>query len=65
MDAELKKEIIDLIKSMQNQDSIEIGNSKTGVVKVYCDFSDVENAEYKLNNAITVLKSNRDKVLKE
>lgn len=63
MEAELKKEIIELIRSLQNQDSVEIGNSKTGVIKVYCDFNDVEAAEYKLNNAIGVLMSNRTKVL--
>lgn len=54
---------MDLIKSMQQQDSIEIGNSKTGVVKVYCDFSDIEASERKLMNAIIILKRNRVEVL--
>ena len=65
MDATLKQEIIDLIKSMQQQDSIEIGNSKTGVIKVYCDFSKPIEAEIKINEAITILKSKRDQVLGE
>jgi hypothetical protein len=63
MDQELKHEILSLIKENLNQDSIEIGNSKTGVVKVYCDFSDIEASERKLMNAIIILKRNRVEVL--
>ncbi len=70
MDKELQKEIEELIKGLQFQDkglqfqdSVEIGNSKTGVVKVYCNFSNKEEAEAKLKNAIAVLKGNRAEVL--
>jgi len=65
MDATLQKEIVDLIKSMQQQDSIEIGNSKTGVVKVYCDFSKPIEAGIKIQEAITILKTKREQVLGE
>jgi hypothetical protein len=65
MDATLKQEIIDLIKSMQQHDSIEIGNSKTGVIKVYCDFSKPIEAGIKIQEAITILKSKREQVLGE
>jgi len=58
----LKKEIIELIRAMQSQDSIEIGNSKTGVVKVYCDFSKPSEAEAKLTDAIKILKTKRSEV---
>jgi len=62
MDADLKKEIIDLIKSMNNQDSIEIGNAKTGSIKVYCDFENKEEAVKKIENAIFALKLKRGEV---
>ncbi len=62
MDTELKKEIIDLIQSMNNQDSIEIGNSKTGVIKVYCNFENKEETIKKIENAIFVLKLKRGEV---
>ncbi len=63
MNEELKKEIQDLVKSMQQSDSIEIGNAKTGVIKVYVDFYDQEAALHKLDNAISILKSRRQQVL--
>jgi len=56
MDSDLQKEIIDLIKSMNNQDSIEIGNSKTGSIKIYCNFENKEEALKKIDNAIFCLK---------
>ena len=65
MEANLKQEIIDLIKSMQQQDSIEIGNSKTGVVKIYCDFSKPIEAQIKIQEAITILKTKREQILGE
>jgi hypothetical protein len=65
MEAELKKEIIDLVKSMQSQDSIEIGNSKTGVIKVYCNFENKEEAINKIENAIFALKLKRGEVFGE
>jgi len=65
MDAVLQKEILDLIKSMQQSDSIEIGNSKTGVIKVYCDFSKPIEAGVKIQEAITILKTKREQILGE
>jgi hypothetical protein len=65
MDDKLKQEIMDLIKSMQQQDSIEIGNSKTGVIKVYVNFDDPLSAERKLSDAITLLQNKRNEVLGE
>ena len=65
MDATLKQEIVSLIKEMQQSDSIEIGNSKTGVIKVYCDFSRYEEASAKLEQAISLLKAKREQVLGE
>lgn len=65
MDATLKQEIVDLIKSMQQVDSIEIGNSKTGVIKIYCDFNNPLAAERKISDAIDVLLKKRTEVLGE
>lgn len=63
MNDELKKEIQELIKENLFQDSIEIGNSKTGSIKVYVNFNNKEEAEVKVKNAILVLKENRESVL--
>jgi hypothetical protein len=63
MDEDLKKEILELIKETQRLDSIDIGNSKTGIVKVYVDFDKKEEAEKKLKIAIELLKANRNEVL--
>jgi len=63
MDDKLKQEITDLIKSMQNQDSIEIGNSKTGVIKVYCNFDDPDTAGEKVDNAVHLLLVKRKEIL--
>lgn len=63
MDEKLKNEIINLIKEYQFQDSIEIGNSKTGVVKVYVDFNNLVKAEEKIINAIVLLRQHRKDVL--
>lgn len=63
MDEDLKKEIIELIKQYQGNDSIDIGNSKTGNVKVFLDFDKIEEAEKKVKAAIKLLRRNRDVVL--
>jgi len=65
LDNQLKNEIVDLIKSVNNQDSIEIGNSKTGVIKVYCNFENKEEAIKKIENAIFALKLKRGEVFGE
>jgi allophanate hydrolase subunit 1 len=65
MDDKLKLEIVALIKELQQQDSIEIGNSKTGVIKVYVDFEKTELANKKILNAILLLQEHRQKVLSE
>ncbi len=63
MDEDLKKEIIELIKEAQHLDSCDIGNSKTGIVKVFVDFDKKEEAEKKIKTAIEILKANRKEVL--
>ncbi len=63
MDEKLKKEIIDLMRELQQADSIEIGNSKTGVIKVYVNFDELAPACQKIDNAISVLKSKRKEIL--
>jgi hypothetical protein len=65
MDENLKKEIVELMRELQNQDSIEIGNSKTGVIKIYVNFDDPLSAERKLSDAITLLQNKRKEVLGE
>lgn len=65
MDENLKKEIVELMHELLNQDSIEIGNSKTGVIKVYVNFDDPLSAERKLSGAITLLQNKRKEVLGE
>jgi len=63
MDSELRKEIEELIKELRQQDSIEIGNSKTGTIKVYGDASNPEEFEKKLTSQIEILKKHREEVL--
>ena len=63
MEEKLKNEIKELLKELSFQDSIEIGNSKTGVVKVYVDFENKEQASKKLETAISLLKEKRKEVL--
>ena len=63
MDEKLKQEIIDLMRELQQADSIEIGNSKTGVIKVYVNFDELAPACQKIDNAISVLKSKRKEIL--
>ena len=60
-----KQEITELIKELRTQDSIEIGNSKTGTIKCYVDFNNLVLAEKQLKNAIKLLKENRKEVLGE
>ncbi len=62
MEENLKNEIIELIKELNNKDSIEIGNSKTGSIKVYVNFEDKEKAKQKILNAVELLKDNRNAV---
>ena len=63
MEENLKNEIIELIKENSRPDSIEIGNSKTGSIKVYVNFDKKKEAEIKVSNAIGVLKAKRGDVL--
>jgi len=63
MDENLKKEIVELMRELQNQDSIEIGNSKTGVIKVYVNFDDPDGALMKVDTAVTLLKAKRKEIL--
>jgi hypothetical protein len=65
LDEDLKKEIKELLKELSIQDSIDIGNSKTGILKVYCNFNNPTEAEEKLKVAIKILRNNRKAVLDE
>jgi len=58
MDANLKQEIIDLIKSMQQQDSIEVGTpAKGGSIKVYGNLETAsKELEEKLLKGINIMK---------
>ena len=62
MEENLKNEIIELIKENSRLDSIEIGNSKTGSIKVYVNFDKDEEAAAKIQKAINVLKAKRGEV---
>jgi len=58
MDAVLQKEILDLIKSMQQQDSIEVGTpAKGGSIKVYGNLETAsKELEEKLLKGILIMK---------
>ncbi len=62
MDEKLKEEITELIKGLQSQDSIELGNAQ-GRIKVYVNFGNKEAAETKIGNAIKVLKDKKAETL--
>ena len=62
MDEKLKEEITELIKGLQSQDSIELGNAQ-GRIKVYVNFGDKAAAETKIGNAIKVLKDKKAEAL--
>lgn len=62
MDADLKKEITELINGLQFQDSIELDNAG-GRIKVYVNFDDKAASETKIGNAIGVLKAKKLEVL--
>jgi hypothetical protein len=63
----LKEMITVLLEELDNQhkDSISLGNSKTGEVKVYFDSSKPDEAKEKLMNAIKLLKEHRSHVYGE
>lgn len=48
MDNELKREIMELMEELRQQDSIEIGNSKTGVLKIYFNAAKPAEARQKI-----------------
>jgi hypothetical protein len=63
MDNQVKELILKLLEvGDERRDSLEIGNSKTGQIKVYVDFTEVEEARKKIDNAIMLLKEKRDLV---
>ena len=55
MEENLKNEIIELIKENSRPDSIELGDTKNGKIKVYLNVA-------KLKKAIKILKDNRKDV---
>lgn len=59
MEESLKAEIQELLKELQFQDSIEIGDSK-GRIKVYVNFANEEQASEKVSAAIRVLKNKKE-----
>ncbi len=63
MDEKLKQEIEELLRSLQLQDSIEIGNSKTGIMKVYFNANNVEDAKRRLENVKSLLLETRKGIL--
>jgi hypothetical protein len=63
MDEELKKEIIELIQELRQQDSIEVGNAKTGVMKVYFNADKKDEALRKIQNAKELLMTAKAGIL--
>lgn len=61
MNEELKKEIVELIKELNYQDSIELGSPK-GRIKVYVNFDDEKKANEKISKAIKILISQREAI---
>jgi len=62
MDEKLKEEIIELMRQFDNKDSIEIGNAKSGTIKIYGDFSKPEEIKKKVLSAVEILKEQRRSV---
>lgn len=60
---QLKAIIRETILEMQQQDSIEIGNSKSGILKVYFNALKTEEAEQKIKNAKELLLKHRKEIL--
>ena len=40
----------------ENPDSLSIGTAKEGIIKVYCDFSQMEEAQEKVKNAFALME---------
>jgi len=62
MEENLKNEIIELIKENSRPDSIELGDTKNGKIKVYLNFDNETESVAKLKKAIKILKDNRKDV---
>ncbi len=62
MEEKLKEEITELVRGLQSQDSIELGNAQ-GRIKVYVNFGNKEAAETKIGTAIKVLKDKKAEAL--
>jgi len=62
MDETLKREILDLLKEYNFRDSIELGDTKNGKIKVYLNFDNETESITKLKKAIKILKENRKDV---
>lgn len=63
LEEKLKEEITELLRELQSQDSIELGNAQ-GRVKVYVNFGNKEAAEKKIGDAISVLNDKKAEALK-
>jgi len=62
MEENLRNEIVELIKENNRLDSIEIGDTKNGRIKVYLNFDNEAESTVKLVKAIKILKENRKDV---
>ena len=62
MEENLKNEIVELIKENSRPDSIELGDTKNGKIKVYLNFDNETESVAKLKKAIKILKDNRKDV---
>jgi len=62
MEEKLKQEIMELLRDIQSQDSIELGDSK-GRIKVYVNFANEKQAEDKISKAIKILNEKRTEAL--
>uniref|UniRef100_A0A6M3LMT2 Uncharacterized protein n=1 Tax=viral metagenome TaxID=1070528 RepID=A0A6M3LMT2_9ZZZZ len=63
MEEKLREEIKKLLEELENKDSIEIGNSKTGTFKVYLNVANMEEAKSKIQNAKKLMLEAREGVL--
>lgn len=63
LDENLKKEIKQLVDELRQQDSLEIGNSKTGVFKVYFNVDKFEEAKLKVAHMKELLSLAKEGIL--
>jgi len=63
MEAENNKIIVEHREVEKMQDSIEVGTpSKSGAIKCYMDFADIEGSKIKIEHAVELRKYFNDKL---